>query len=170
MAGAVLEEIGSDGSFLGSVKVAVGPISMSYKGRVQFTNVDEASYRVELTAEGREGSGGTARGTMSSAMLATADGQTEVTVDVAVDVAGRIVQLGRGLMQDVAGDMFGQFVVCVKQQLEGAGSESASEARPESEAHPEDVKAVPVVPLVFRSLWRSILRLLRRILRRPPPS
>ena len=164
IAGAVLEEIGSDGSFLGSVKVAVGPITMSYKGRVQFTDVDEASHRVELTAEGREGSGGTARGTMSSAMLATVDGQTEVTVDVSVDVTGRIVQLGRGLTQDVAGDVFGQFVACVKQQLEGARSESASEARPEG------VKAVAVVPLVFRSLWRSIVRLLRRFLRRPPPS
>ena len=164
MAGAVLEEIGSDGTFLGSVKVAVGPIAMSYKGRVQFTGVDEANHRVQLTAEGREGSGGTARGTMSSSMLATADGQTEVTVDVSVDVTGRIVQLGRGLMQDVAGDMFGQFVGCVKQQLEGAQSESAPEARP------VDVKAVAVVPLVFRSLWRSILRLLRRILRWPPST
>ena len=170
MAGALLEEIESDGTFLGSVKVAVGPITMSYKGRVQFTNVDEASHRVELTAEGREGSGGTARGMMSSSMLATEDGQTEVTVDVSIDVTGRIVQLGRGLMQDVAGDMFGQFVACVKQQLEGAGRESASEARPESETRSEDVKAVAVVPLVFRSLWRSILRLLRRILRWPPPT
>ena len=168
MAGAVLEDIGSDGTFLGSVKVAVGPITMSYKGRVQFTEVDEASYRIELTGEGREGSGGTARGTMSSSMQATEEGQTEVTVDVSVDVTGRIVQLGRGLMQDVAGDMFGQFVACVKQQLEGARSESASAARPE--ARPEDVKAVAVVPLVFRSLWKSILRLLRGILRRPPPT
>ena len=67
-------------------------------------------------------------------------------------------------MQDVAGDMFGQFVACVKQQLEDARSESASET-----SH-EDVKAVAVVPLVLRSLWRSILRPLRRILRRPPPT
>ncbi len=164
MAGAVLEEIGSDGTFLGSVKVAVGPITMSYKGRVQFTDVEEASYRVELTAEGREGSGGTARGTMSSSMLAREDGQTEVTVDVSVDVTGRIVQLGRGLMQDVAGEMFGQFVACMKHHLEGARSESAPEARL------RDVKAVAVAPLVLRSVWRSMLRLLRRILRRPPPT
>ena len=164
MPGAVLEKIEGDGTFLGSVKVAVGPIATSYKGRVKFTSQDEANRRVELTAEGREGSGGTARGTMSSSMLAREDGQTEVTVDVSVDVTGRIVQLGRGLMQDVAGDMFGQFVVCVKQQLEGARSASAPETPP------EDIKAVAVVPLVLRSLWRSILHLLRRILRRPPPT
>jgi len=164
MPGAVLEEIEGDGTFLGSVRVAVGPVATSYKGRVKITSQDEASRRVELTAEGREGGGGTARGTMSSSMLATEDGQTEVTVDVSVDVTGRIVQLGRGLMQDVAGDMFGQFVACVKQQLEDARSESASET-----SH-EDVKAVAVVPLVLRSLWRSILRPLRRILRRPPPT
>ena len=110
MTGAVLEEITGDGSFLGSVKVAVGPITTSYKGRVQFTEKDEANHRIQLTAEGREGSGGTARGTMSSTMRATEDGQTEVSVDVSVDITGRIVQIGRGLMQDVASDMFGQFV------------------------------------------------------------
>ena len=161
MPGAVLDEIVGDGTLLGSVKVAVGPITMSYRGRVQFTDVDEANYRVELTAEGREGSGGTARGTMSSSMLATEDGQTEVTVDVSVDVTGRIVQLGRGLMQDVASDMFGQFVSCVKARFEGAEPAAGREVAS------APVKPVAIVPLVLRAIWSAICRLVRRILRRP---
>lgn len=160
MPGAVLEEIVSDGTFLGSVKVSVGPIRTSYKGRVEFTEKDEANHRVQLTAEGREGSGGTARGTMSSAMRATAGGQTEVSVDVHVDVTGRIVQIGRGLMQDVASDMFGQFVSCVKSRLASAAPAMESET-----AAP--VKPVAVVPLVLRAIWSAIVRLVRRILRRP---
>jgi carbon monoxide dehydrogenase subunit G len=160
MPGAVLEEIVDDSTFLGGVKVAVGPITTSYKGRVQFTEKDESNYRIQLTAEGREGSGGTARGTMSSAMRATEDGQTEVSVDVHVDVTGRIVQIGRGLMQDVASDMFGQFVSCVKARLEGAGPAMESESV-------APVKPVAIVPLVLRAIWSAIVRLLRRILRRP---
>jgi carbon monoxide dehydrogenase subunit G len=159
MPGAVLEEIVGDGAFLGSVKVAVGPITTSYKGRVQFTEMDEANHRIQLTAEGREGSGGTARGTMSSAMHATEDGRTEVSVDVSVDITGRIVQIGRGLMQDVASDMFGQFVSCVKARLESAEPAAEAEAAP--------VKPVAIVPLVLRAIWSAIVRLVRRILRRP---
>jgi len=157
MPGAVLEEIVSDGTFLGSVKVAVGPITTSYKGRVQFTEKDEANHRIQLTAEGREGSGGTARGTMSSAMRATEDGQTEVSVDVNVDVTGRIVQMSRGLMQDVATDMFGQFVGCVKARLESAEPVVESETAAQ-------VKPVAIVPLALRAIWSAIMRLFRRIL------
>jgi carbon monoxide dehydrogenase subunit G len=160
MPGAVLEEIVGDDTFLGSVKVAVGPITTSYKGRVQFTEKDEANYRIQLTAEGREGSGGTARGTMSSAMRATEDGQTEVSVDVSVDITGRIVQIGRGLMQDVASDMFGQFVSCVKARLESAEPVAEGEA-------PVAVKPVAIVPLVLRAIWSALVRLARRIVRRP---
>jgi uncharacterized protein len=159
MPGAVLEEIVGDGSFLGSVKVAVGPITTSYKGRVQFSDVDEENHRIQLTAEGREGSGGTARGTMSSVMRATQDGQTEVSVDVNVDVTGRIVQIGRGLMQDVASDMFGQFVRCVKARLESA--------EPAAEGEAAVVKPVAIVPLALRAIWSALLRLVRRILGRP---
>ncbi len=159
MPGAELREVVADGSFLGSVKVAVGPITTSYKGRVQFTGVDEVNHHVRLTAEGREGSGGTARGTMSSTMRATEDGQTEVSVDVSVDVTGRIVQIGRGFMQDVASDMFGQFVSCVKARLENAEPAAEGEAAP--------VKPVAIVPLVLRAIWSALARLLRRILQRP---
>jgi uncharacterized protein len=159
MPGAVLEEIVGDGSFLGSVKVAVGPITTSYKGRVQFSDVDEENHRIQLTAEGREGSGGTARGTMSSVMRATQDGQTEVSVDVSVDITGRIVQIGRGLMQDVASDMFGQFVSCVKARLESA--------EPAAEGEAAAVKPVAIVPLALRAIWSALLRLVRRILGRP---
>jgi carbon monoxide dehydrogenase subunit G len=147
-------------TFRGSGKVAVGPITTSYKGRVQFTEKDAANHRIQLTAEGREGSGGTARGTMSSTMRATEDGQTEVSVDVHVDVTGRIVQIGRGLMQDVASDMFGQFVSCVTARLES--TEPTAEAGVGAPVTP-----VAIVPLVLRAIWSAIVRLVRRILRRP---
>ncbi len=159
MPGAELEEVVGDGSFLGSIKVSVGPITTSYKGRVRFTDVDEETHHIRLTAEGREGGGGTARGSMSSWMRTTEDGQTEVSVDVSVDITGRIVQIGRGFMQDVASDMFGQFVSCVKARLKSAEPAAEDEAAP--------VKPVAIVPLALRAIWSALVRLVRRILRRP---
>jgi len=161
MPGARIEEIVDDSTFLGSVKVAVGPIAMSYKGRVQFTSVDEVDHLIRLTAEGRETGGGTALGSMSSSLRATPEGQTEVEVDVSVDVTGRIVQMGRGLMQDVAADLFRQFVGCVTQRLENASpTEDPGGAAVASEP-------VRVVPLFLRALGSAVLRFLRRILGRP---
>ena len=39
--GAELLESRDDGSYLGAVKVKVGPVAMSYKGVVKFTELDE---------------------------------------------------------------------------------------------------------------------------------
>lgn len=161
MPGAQLEEIVDSSTFLGSVKVAVGPITMSYKGRVQFTSVDEAEHLIRLAAEGRETGGGSALGSMSSSLRATPEGHTEVEVDVSMDVTGRIVQMGRGLMQDVAADLFGQFVGCVKQSLE---NESPTE---DPDGVAVAAEPVRVVPLFLRALGSILLRFLRRILGRP---
>lgn len=162
MPGAQLDEIVDESTFHGCVKVAVGPVKLSYKGRVQFTLVDEAAHHIRLSADGRETGGGTALGSMSSSLQDTAEGHTEVDVDVSVDLTGRIVQMGRGLMQDVAADLFRQFVGCVKQSLENGslteepGDVAGAEAQP-----------VRALPLFIGALWSAFLRFLRRILGRP---
>jgi carbon monoxide dehydrogenase subunit G len=66
MPGVELEEVVDDRTFLGSIKVKVGAITASYKGRVELTQVDEQGYMAQMVAEGRETGGGTAKGTMSS--------------------------------------------------------------------------------------------------------
>ena len=117
MPGAHLEQIESDRAFLGSVKVAVGPFTTSYKGRVEFTEVDESLHTARLTAEGQERGGGAAHGSMVSSLRTVEEG-TEVVVDVSVEGASRIVHLGLGLTQNLAQELFGQFVTCVKERLE----------------------------------------------------
>jgi uncharacterized protein len=43
--GAELVESQDEQTFLGAVKVKLGPVSMSYKGRVKFTEVDEQTHQ-----------------------------------------------------------------------------------------------------------------------------
>ncbi len=117
MPGAQLEQTESDLAFLGSFKVAVGPFTTSYKGRVEFAEVDESRHRARITAEGQERDGGAAHGSMVSSLRTVEEG-TEVVVDVSVDGASRIVQMGLGLTQNLAQELFGQFVTCVKERLE----------------------------------------------------
>lgn len=162
MPGAELEEVIDDRTFRGNIKIKVGPITTSYKGRVQLTEVDEQMYMVQMVAEGRETSGGIAKGTMSSRLRALSDGQTEVVTETSVDIAGRIMQFGRGMIQDVSHQLFQQFVTCAKEHLEAPEGAATEEAEAAAEAEP-----VRILPLALRALWSAIVRFFRRLFGRP---
>ncbi len=154
MPGAELQEVVDPQTFLGAVKVKVGAITASYKGRVRLVEVDEAGHRVEMLAEGRDAAGGSAKGTVTGRLRALADGRTEVVAEATVDLTGRIMQVGRGMIQGVARQLFQQFVQSAKQRLEtpAAASASASPAAP-----------IRVVPLLLRTLGTAIARFFRRL-------
>ena len=156
MPGAALAEVVDERTFLGSITVKVGAITTSYQGRVTLTQVDEERYTVEMKAEGRETGGGTAKGTMSSRLQPLPDGGTEVVAEANLDLAGRIMQVGRGMIQGVSHQLFLQFVACTKERLE----------TPEASAQPEPVGASPepirIVPLILQTAWSAIVRFFRR--------
>ena len=160
MPGAELDEVSGDGTFLGRIKVRVGPIVATYKGRVPFTSVDEAAHTIQMVAEGLEAGGGTARGTMSSRLTALPGGGTEVLAKANTEITGRIAQFGRGMVQGVSKQLFQQFAASVKERLEAA--EGAAAPPPE----PGEKRAVSVLPLVFGYLWSAITGFFRRLFRR----
>jgi carbon monoxide dehydrogenase subunit G len=162
MPGAALESVVDDGTFLGSVKIKVGAITTSYKGRVQLTQVDEQGHTVRMTAEGRETGGGTATGSMSSRLRSLPDGQTEVVAEASVDLTGRIMQVGRGMIQGVSHQLFQQFAASLKARLEtleaATATDTASQAPTATEAQP-----IRIVPIILQVLWSALTRFLRRL-------
>ena len=70
MPGAALDQVVDDHTFLGNVRVKLGAITASYKGKVQLTHVDHEGHTMQMLAEGRETGGGMAKGTMSSRLRA----------------------------------------------------------------------------------------------------
>ena len=155
MPGAELESIEDERTFLGKVSVKVGAVTTSYQGRVQFSAVDDVAHSVEMTAEGRETGGGTAKGTMSSRLRALETGETEVVAEASVDLTGRVMQMGRGMIQGVSQQLFKQFVTCVKERLEAPEGETASAA-----AEPEPIR---IIPLVSKTLWSMVTGFFRRL-------
>jgi hypothetical protein len=147
------------------VKVKVGPVAASYAGRAQLAEVDETRHIVRLTGEGRESGGaGSARLAMTSRVIAMPDGGTEIRVEADVDVAGKIVQFGRGMIEGVSRQLFKQFAECVRAELAtplGAAKAPASAPSP-------DAKPVRALPLVFKWLWSALLDLIRRLTPRSP--
>ena len=160
MPGAELEQVVDERTFVGNVKVKVGAITARYKGRVQLTAVDLDARTVQMVAEGRETGGGTAKGSMSSRLRALADGQTEVVAEASVDLTGRIMQVGRGMIQGVSHQLFLQFVTVATRNLE-QGAEPASVVVKEQ-------PAIRIVPIVLQVLWAAVVRFFRRLARRQP--
>ncbi|MBK8250594.1 MAG: SRPBCC family protein [Gemmatimonadetes bacterium] len=166
--GAELTESIDARTHVGRVRVKVGPVSTAYAGRAVLTEVDPALRRVTITGEGKESGGsGSARLHMVAVATATADGSTSVTVDATIDIAGRIMQFGRGLIESVSKQLFQQFVVAAREKLERA-PETAVLATPTTVTGPSAPPAVEaprelrLLPLLWRSLVDWIKRLLGR--------
>jgi carbon monoxide dehydrogenase subunit G len=158
MPGAALEEVVDERNFVGKVKVKVGAISASYKGKVEFTAVDPAAHTVEMTAEGRETGGGTAKGTIGMALATLDAGPTELSITANIDLTGRIMQVGRGMIQGVSHQLFKQFAASVKGILETEGEESKA-----VEAAVAEQQELAVLPLLFRTIWAAIVNFVKRL-------
>ncbi len=161
MPGAALDEVVDDETLLGTVSVKVGAVTARYAGRVQFTNVDEENHTVEMTAEGKETSGGTARASVTSNLTPRADGGTDVVAEATIDITGRIMQVGRGMIQGVSQQIFQQFAACAKERLEAGVTGDPGDS---AAAAPEPIRALP---LLLRVTWNAIVNAVRRLFRRP---
>jgi carbon monoxide dehydrogenase subunit G len=153
MPGATLTSVEGD-EFTGTVKVKLGPVSMTFKGSGRFVERDEDSRRVVIGASGADSrGGGTAKATVTATLVAE-DGNTATRVNVAtdLDITGKAAQFGRGLIGDVSGRLIGQFANCLSDKLaapdmqpveEETAAPSAEPLAPvEPDAEPIDLLAV----------------------------
>jgi len=128
--GATVEPGGDDGTYNGTMKIKIGPISASYKGTVKIEEADEAAHRVAMRAQAKDARGqGTAAATITSTMEETGEG-TKVHVVTDMRITGAAAQFGRGVMQDVSAKMMKRFAECLADEMGGA-SPAAPQAAPE---------------------------------------
>ncbi|MET8246470.1 SRPBCC family protein [Streptomyces sp. NPDC005202] len=146
--GATVEEY--DGKTVtGSVKVKLGPITVTYKGTAVFEEQDEAAHRLVLVASGRETRGqGTARATVTG-KLDERDGATAVSVRTDLTVTGRPAQFGRGVLAEVGDRLVGQFAECLSHRLAEPTPDAAAEGPEEPE--PLDLVRTVGVPVAKRA-------------------
>jgi carbon monoxide dehydrogenase subunit G len=123
--GASLTEVIDDKTYAGKIEVRLGPIAVSYKGRVTLESVDAASHTVRVKGQGAEDRGrGGATATMTAQLEANGEG-TNVVMNTDLAVSGMVAQFGRSsIMQEVAQRMTQRFASCVEQQLKAATAAS----------------------------------------------
>jgi carbon monoxide dehydrogenase subunit G len=161
--GAELLEQQDERTFLGAIKVKVGPLSMSYKGQAKFTEINDETHQVRMVGDAREvGGSGSTKISMLSTVSPLAGGGSEVLVTADIDLVGKIVQFGRGMIEEVSRQMFRQFSTCVRQQLEVA-DEPPSLGQPAVQPAEPEPKAVAAAPLAFRAFWAIIVRFFKNL-------
>ena len=107
---------------------------------------------------------------MLSTVVALPNGGSEVVVNAEVDLVGRIVQFGRGMIEEVSRQMFRQFSTCVKQRLEVVEPAEENTAADKTDKTDNAIgadsnkEAVAAAPLAFRALWTIITRFFKRLL------
>ena len=125
MPGATLETVEGD-EFTGSVKVKLGPIGLTYKGKAQWLEKDDVAHRAVIRAQGKDARGNsTAAATITTSLQPIGDGGgTKVDVLTDLDITGKPAQFGRGVMVDVGNKLIGQFADCL------AGKMGVADAAP----------------------------------------
>jgi uncharacterized protein len=144
MPGAALTGVLDDQTYEGTVAVKLGPLRMSYKGKVTVEDVDEANHSARLAASGRDTKGaGTAKASVVTRLEAAGDTRTHLHVTSDVQLTGKVASFGRGgAINDVATRLFGQFADCLRATLE---AESATQTRgPEAAATAASTGSTPV--------------------------
>src|SRR5712692_3507160 len=98
--GAELSEVVDTSTFKGKVKIKVGPITVAYSGTARIVDRDDGAHSAAIEAEGRETTGpGSARAKANMSVVADGAGST-VKIVTDYNVAGRVAQFGRGVMED----------------------------------------------------------------------
>jgi carbon monoxide dehydrogenase subunit G len=107
--GAKIEPSDEPDVYHGSMRVKVGPMVVNYAGTARLVLADQDQHIADLAVEARDTKGqGTAAATIRNRLVPEGDG-TRVIAETDLAITGRQAQFGRGIMQDVAGRMLGQF-------------------------------------------------------------
>jgi carbon monoxide dehydrogenase subunit G len=172
MPGASLEEILSETSFVGGVKLKIGAITAKYNGTITYTEMDTTNFTVVLLAEAKEKGGGTITGTISCDLTALDENNTEVYCESNVDLTGKIVQVGRGMIDGVAKQIIGKFVANVKKRLEPAegaavaattGDTTGSAAPQQQIPRDDEDDSINVLAVVWNVIWGGIVNFFKKL-------
>jgi carbon monoxide dehydrogenase subunit G len=122
--GASLGERVDENTYDVAIKVKLGPMQMSYAGRVEIVEQDDAAKRALMRATTSEQRGhGTAEATITTTLSAI-EGGTLAQSETDLKLTGRVAQMG-GIVEDVSNRLLAQFSECLGAKAAASASASA---------------------------------------------
>ena len=139
----------SDTGFEAVVKQKVGPVSATFTGVVELTDLNPPeSYRIG--GEGKGGAAGFAKGGAAVRLEEIEGGATRLHYDVEAKVGGKIAQLGARLIDGFAKGMADKFFTTFKSEVEGPAPET-----PEGGTDGDGASA-DGAPAEKKGLWKRV--------------
>jgi uncharacterized protein len=111
--------------YTGSMKVKVGPISGTYKGKMRFLEQDEDALRAVMSARAAEVNGqGDAEAKITTQIEEAGDSTSRIRMETDLQMRGRVAQFGRGAMEKISQRMFDEFARNLEREMSGGGGEA----------------------------------------------
>jgi uncharacterized protein len=128
--GAELTEVVDDRTYKGKVGVRLGPVSLAFAGTVKFDEIDDATHRAKISAQGSDAKGRGAANATATFHLEPVAAGTKVMVHTNLTLSGAVAQYGRGvgIIQITAAQIITQFANNLKAQFVPAVAPAAASA------------------------------------------
>jgi uncharacterized protein len=154
MSGAELTEIVDQQNFKGKIAVRLGPVALTFDGRVAFEGVDDVNHTARVKAQGSDAKGRGAANATALFRIEPAAAGAKVLIHTDLTLSGAVAQYGRGagMIQATAAQLVGQFAGNLREQLaqgDGAASHNASLA-------PSAAKPISGLMLLVRVIWSRL--------------
>src|SRR5579871_5321879 len=159
MPGAELTETVDPQNHKGKISVRLGPVALTFAGRIQIDSIDNTNYSARVRAQGSDAKGrGAANATATFRLEPVGDG-SRVLIHTDLMLSGAVAQYGRGvgMIQATASQIIGQFAANLRKQLEQpAGAADASKPGDPAAPLPEAAKPIGGISLGAKVLWQQV--------------
>jgi len=154
MPGAQLTEIIDPQNFKGKIAVRLGPVALTFDGRVSFESVDEVNHAARVKAQGSDAKGRGAANATAMFRIEPAAAGSKVLIHTDLTLSGAVAQYGRGvgMIQATAAQLVGQFAGNLRAQLGQERSAPSHDAPPP----PSAAKPIAGLTLLVRVIWSKL--------------
>jgi uncharacterized protein len=154
MPGAQLTEIVDPQNFKGKIAVRLGPVALTFDGRVAFESIDDANHSARVKAQGSDAKGRGAANATATFRIEPAATGSKVLIHTDLTLSGAVAQYGRGvgMIQATAAQLVGQFAGNLRAQLGQEQSVPSHDAPPA----PPAAKPISGFSLLISVIWSRV--------------
>lgn len=145
MPGAELTEIVDPQNYKGKISVRLGPVALTFSGRVEFESMDEASRSARVKAQGSDAKGRGGANASAAFHIEPVGAGSKVLIHTDLTLSGAVAQYGRGvgMIQAAAAQIIGQFASNLRAQL----AQQPPSSPPPSASPPPAASRSPQAPV-----------------------
>jgi carbon monoxide dehydrogenase subunit G len=154
MPGAELTEIVDPQNFKGKIAVRLGPVALTFDGRVAFDSVDDVNHTARVKAQGSDARGRGGANATAMFRIEPAAAGSKVLIHTDLALSGAVAQYGRGvgMIQATAAQLVGQFAGNLRAQL----AQTQSVASHDAPLAPSSAKPISGLTLLVRVIWSKL--------------